>query len=166
MPTQFYETNNVIKVPRFEEKAGFYTTKNRSETMAKIKGKNTKAELILRRALWATGIRFRVNVKSMPGKPDILLKKYGLAIFIDGSFWHGYNWMQKRQKIKSNIGFWIPKIERNIQRDRINDRLLNDMGFTVMRFWDHDIKKNLSKCTNQIFLYIESAGEVSIPSKY
>lgn len=164
MDEKFYNGDDVIKVPRFKEEAGFYTTKNRSKTMSKIKGKNTKAEIAVRRALWTMGIRFRLHAKNMPGKPDLLLKKYGLAIFIDGSFWHGYNWEKKKSTIKSNSNFWIPKIERNMQRDRINDLLLNEMGYTVMRFWDHDIKRNLNKCLNQIKLYTESAGEVSIPS--
>lgn len=165
MKVRLYKINeDVIKVPRFKED-GFYTTKQRSKTMAKIKGKNTEAEILLRRALWSKGIRFRIHVKHMPGKPDLVLNKYCLAIFVDGSFWHGFQWSKKKQQIKTNTKFWIPKIERNMQRDRINQAILEDMGYIVMRFWDHDIKKNLTKCLNQISLYIESANEILIPEK-
>ncbi|MGQ7853384.1 very short patch repair endonuclease [Pedobacter sp. WC2501] len=152
-----------IKVPRFEEDAGFYTTIERSKIMANIKGKNTKAEVLLRKALWANGIRFRIHVKNMPGKPDIVIRKYRLAIFVDGSFWHGFQWQKKKLTIKSNAKFWIPKIERNMQRDRINQKSLEEAGYTVMRFWDHDIKTDLKKCLNQVFLYIESAKDRPIP---
>lgn len=154
----------VIKVPRFEQASGFSTTADRSKRMANIKGKNTRAEVLLRKALWANGIRFRIHVKSMPGKPDIVIRKYRLAIFVDGSFWHGFQWQKKKVTIKSNAKFWIPKIERNIQRDQANQKLLEDAGYTVMRFWDHDVTNVLSKCLNQIFLYIEAAKDNPIPT--
>lgn len=152
-----------IKVPRFEESAGFYTTKQRSYNMSRIKGKNSKPELILRKALWAKNLRFRLHDKTLPGKPDIVIKKYKLAIFIDGEFWHGYNWEKNKHRIKSNRAFWIPKIERNIQKDKIDHQRLQDVGFTVFRFWTEDVKKNLPKIVNQIILYIEAAREVRIP---
>ncbi|WP_255572902.1 very short patch repair endonuclease [Hanstruepera marina] len=99
-----------IKVPSFEESAGFYTTKKRSKMMSKIRGKNTKPELLFRKALWAKGIRYRVDSKQLPGKPDISIKKYKLAIFIDGEFWHGYNWQERKLVIKSNLGFGYQKL--------------------------------------------------------
>lgn len=165
MATKKYpEDKDVIKVPRFEEAAGFYTTIERSKRMANIKSKNTKAEVLLRKALWAKGLRFRIHVKNMPGKPDIVINKYRLAIFVDGSFWHGYKWEQKKAEIKSNMDFWIPKIESNMLRDVKNSKDLEDAGYTVMRFWDHQIKKELKKCINQICLYVETAKTSSIPS--
>jgi len=91
-----------IKVPRFGEATGFYTTKQRSYNMSQIKGKNSKPELMLRKALWAKNLRFRLHDKTLPGKPDIVIKKYRLAIFIDGEFWHGYNWEKIIHPIKSN----------------------------------------------------------------
>jgi DNA mismatch endonuclease (patch repair protein) len=160
---EYSKGQDSIKVPRFEEAAGFYTTIERSKRMANIKGKNTKAEVLLRKALWANGIRFRIHVKNMPGKPDIVINKYRLAIFVDGSFWHGFQWQKKKLTIKSNAKFWIPKIERNMQRDRINQKSLEEAGYTVMRFWDHDIKTDLKRCLNQVFLYIESAKDRPIP---
>lgn len=152
-----------IKVPRFEESAGFYTTKQRSKTMSKIKGSNSKPELLFRKALWKENIRFRVHRKDLPGKPDLVIEKYQLAIFIDGDFWHGHDW-QKR-KPKTNQAFWYPKIERNMQRDHFVNNSLLTMGYVVMRFWEHEVKKNLQACVNQVKLYIEAAKEGRIPEK-
>lgn len=152
-----------IKIPRFEESAGFYTTKQRSKTMAKIRGKNSIPELMLRKALWAKNVRFRIHRKDLPGKPDLVIDKYRLVIFVDGDFWHGYEWAKR--KPKSNLGFWIPKIERNMQRDRFVNRSLSDIGYTVMRFWEHEVKNNLAVCLNQIMLYIEAAKDQIIPAK-
>jgi DNA mismatch endonuclease (patch repair protein) len=150
-----YPENQII-VPRFNEDNGFYTTKERSKLMSKIKGVDTKPELKLRKALWRLGYRYRKNVKQLPGKPDIVYKKYKLVVFVDGEFWHGYEWEDKKQKIRSNREFWIPKIERNIQRDQFNNQLLIDSGWTVMRFWDKEIKMNLEHCLNRIIDHIRN----------
>jgi DNA mismatch endonuclease (patch repair protein) len=132
-----------IKVPRFEEAAGFYTTENRSRLMGTIKSRNTKPEILLRKELWKRGYRYRIDVKALPGRPDIVISKYQLVIFVDGEFWHGHRWDEKKQKIKTNRGFWLPKIERNIQRDdEVNERL-EELGWTVVRFWEHKITKDL-----------------------
>lgn len=154
---------DIIKVPRFEESAGFYTTKQRSRTMAKIRGKNSLPELLLRRALWAQHIRFRIHRKDLPGRPDLVIEKYKLVIFVDGDFWHGYNW--HLHKPKTNTAFWLPKIERNIQRDKQVNEQLNEMGFTVMRFWEHEIKQNLTACVNQVRLYVEAARVGRVPHR-
>src|SRR5690606_14783040 len=122
------EDEHKIKVPRFEESAGFYTSKQRSYNMSRIKGKNSKPEMILRRALWARNIRFRLHDKSLPGRPDIVIKKYKLAIFVDGEFWHGFDWKNRQGQIKSNRLFWIPKIERNMQKDERTNKALREMG--------------------------------------
>ncbi|WP_053976893.1 very short patch repair endonuclease [Mangrovimonas xylaniphaga] len=148
-----YSEDN-IKVPRFSEEAGFYTTKKRSKIMSRIRGKNTNPELRFRKALWQKNVRYRVDSKSLPGKPDVSIKKYNLAIFIDGEFWHGYNWDERKDQIKSNRKFWIPKIERNMQRDYQVNQALEDMGFTVFRFWAHEIKTNLDQCINDVLVYI------------
>lgn len=137
---------NTIKVPRFSEANGFYTTQKRSELMSKIRSKNTKPEQKLRKLLWALGLRYRLNDNRLPGKPDIVLKKYKLAIFIDGEFWHGHNWEEKKQTIKSNREFWIPKIERNIQRDNEVTQNLHQQGYKVIRLWEQQITKDLNWC--------------------
>jgi DNA mismatch endonuclease (patch repair protein) len=144
-----------IKVPRFNEESGFYTTKKRSKIMSKIRGKNTKPELLFRKALWKRGIRYRINSKKLPGKPDISIQKYKLAIFIDGEFWHGYNWNERKETININRGFWIPKIERNMQRDEEVNQQLADLDYTVFRFWERDIKAELDKCINDILIYLD-----------
>jgi len=143
-----------IKVPRFEEAAGFYTTKQRSRMMSKIKGKNTKPELLFRKALFGTGVRYRVNNRKLPGKPDISNQSKKFVVFIDGEFWHGYNWEEKKDKIKSNRAFWIPKIERNMQRDREATYLLRSMGYRVFRFWDFEIKKELFRCLSEVVHHV------------
>lgn len=78
------------------------------------------------------------------------------AIFIDGEFWHGYKWAEKKEKIKSNRGFWIPKIERNMQRDREVNLALNAMGYMVFRFWEHEVKKQLDICLHKVIDYLEA----------
>jgi len=84
------------------------------------------------------------------GKPDIVFIKYKLVVFIDGAFWHGYNWKEKQHSIKTNRDFWLPKIQRNIQRDKEVNRFYRERGWTVLRFWDHEIKKNLGTCVKQV----------------
>ncbi len=150
-------TENQIVVPRFNEASGFYTTKQRSELMGKIKSQNTKPELKLKKALWNLGFRYRKNLKTLPGSPDIVFTKYKLAIFVDGEFWHGYNWTEKKNKIKTNRDFWIPKIERNIQRDTQSIQLLADAGWYVIRFWEHELKKDLEGCLNRVISYLQES---------
>ena len=149
------ENEKIIKVPRFNSKSGFSTSSERSKLMSKIGSSDTEPEQKLRKFLWNLGIRFRKNVKILPGTPDIVISKYKLIIFVDGDFWHGYNWEQKKMKIKSNRKFWIPKIERNIQRDLINNQKLKEAGWTVMRFWDHELKKEFGVCITQILNYLD-----------
>ena len=154
MPKQYEDIR--IKVPRFNDESGFYTTKQRSKQMSRIRAKNTRPEIMFRKALWKTGFRYRLNYKKLPGKPDLMLKKYKTVIFVDGSFWHGYNWAEKKGKIKSNRGFWIPKIERNMQRDREVNQQLEELGYKVFRFWEHEIKKELSRCIDEVVLHLRS----------
>ncbi len=149
-----------IKVPRFNEASGFYTTQKRSKLMGKIRGANSKPEMRFRRALWKKGIRYRVNSKTLPGKPDVSIKKYKLAIFIDGEFWHGYNWNERKAALKSNRRFWIPKIERNIQRDREVNAQLTTMGYTVFRFWAKEVNQNLETCINDVLMYLDT-GDIN-----
>nr|NQU90141.1 very short patch repair endonuclease [Bacteroidota bacterium] len=150
-----YSENSII-VPRFNEENGFYTTKKRAAIMSKIKSQDTKPELKLRKSLWNLGYRYRKNVKKIPGKPDIVFTKYKLIIFIDGEFWHGYNWNEKKLTLKTNRNFWIPKIERNMQRDRINNELLAKDGWMVMRFWEKEVNKDFETCIKRIVNYIQN----------
>jgi DNA mismatch endonuclease (patch repair protein) len=138
----------------FKASNRFVTTLERSQHMAKIKSKDTKAELILRKALFKLGLRYRKNDCRFPGKPDIVFSTQKLIIFIDGAFWHGYNWDLKKHKIKTNRDFWIPKIEGNIERDRYINVILSQSGWTVLRFWDHQVMKELDSCLTRILQHI------------
>ena len=153
MPKEYSKER--IKVPRFNEESGFYTTPQRSKIMSKIRGKNTKPEMAFRKALWAAGYRYRIDYKKLMGKPDIVLKKYRTAIFIDGEFWHGYQWEERKAKIKSNREFWIPKIERNIQRDAEVNQELQRLGYTVFRFWQKEVDKNLEECLKTVINHLK-----------
>ncbi|CAM4134409.1 very short patch repair endonuclease [Zobellia nedashkovskayae] len=145
-----------IKVPRFNEESGFYTTPQRSKIMSKIKGKNTKPELAFRKALYAAGYRYRIDYKKLIGRPDIVLKKYKTVIFVDGEYWHGYNWEERKPKVKTNREFWIAKIERNIQRDQEVNEELDRLGYKVFRFWETEVKKELDRCLDEVTQYLES----------
>lgn len=122
--------------------------------MSRIKGKNTSIEMLLSRALWHRGLRFRKNSSHVYGHPDISVKKYRIAIFCDGDFWHGYDWENRKSGIKSNTGYWIPKIERNMQKDIETNHVLESMGWTVIRVWEHEIKKNLPDIADMIMRII------------
>lgn len=122
--------------------------------MSKIKGKNTKPEVRFRQALFACGVRYRIHNRKLPGKPDISNQSKKFVVFIDGEFWHGYNWKEKKQQIKSNRAFWIPKIERNMQRDRENTARLKSLGYEVFRFWANDIKQDLGICLSEVLNYV------------
>ena len=94
------------------------TPEQRKKNMRAIRSKDTTIELALRKALWQRGIRYRKNYKGLIGKPDIVITKYRIAVFCDSDFWHGYDWENRKARIKSNRDYWIPKIERNMKRDQ------------------------------------------------
>lgn len=126
------------------------TKEQRSKNMKAVKSKDTDIELLLRKKLWAMGYRYKKNNKDIIGKPDIIFVRKKVAIFCDSEFWHGYNWEVKQNEIKSNRDFWIPKIERNIQRDIEVNNALKGRGYLVLRFWGEEIKKNLDNCIETI----------------
>jgi DNA mismatch endonuclease (patch repair protein) len=136
------------------------TSKERSEIMRKIKGRDTKPEIILRKSLWARGYRYRISPKDMPGKPDIVFRKNKLVIFVDGEFWHGYDWDNKKRRIKNNREYWLPKIEKNMARDSNNNSYYKYNGWRVLRFWQNDIMKNLTNCIDQIEKVIKKSNYV------
>ena len=128
------------------------TKEQRHKNMKNICAENTSIEVILRKALWEKGYRYRKNYKRLPGKPDIVLTKYKIAIFCDGEFFHGKDWEILRPRLEKgdNSEYWINKISRNRQRDdEINKRLLFE-GWTVIRFWGKDIKKNTEECVKVV----------------
>ena len=131
------------------------TKDQRRKNMQAVKSKNSQIEVKLRKALWDKGYRYRKNYDKLIGKPDIVLTKYKIAIFCDSEFWHGYDWDNKRQEIKSNREFWIKKIESNIERDKHVTKMLGDLGWIVIRFWGKEIMKDVDKCIARIEIVIE-----------
>ncbi len=128
------------------------TQLQRKKNMQHIKDKDTKIELVLRKALWERGYRYRKNVKNLPGKPDIILSKYKIAIFCDGEFFHGKDWEELKLRLKNsnNSEYWIRKISRNKKRDEEINKQLLFQGWTVIRFWGNDIKKDVEGCIRVI----------------
>lgn len=128
------------------------TPEQRRKNMQHIRSQDTRIEVCLRRALWAKGYRYRKNCRELPGKPDIAISRYKIAIFCDGEFFHGKDWEVLKPRLeKGNNGqFWISKISRNRQRDdEVNKRLLF-MGWTVIRFWGNDILRDTEACVRVI----------------
>ena len=122
----------------------------RSFTMSRVRGMDTKIEVVFRKALWRNGIRYRKNYKALPGKPDIAITKHKIAIFCDGEFWHGKDWHMAKEKLRTRREFWVQKIERNIDRDTGNERRLTALGWTILRFWGRDIEKKLDLCVVEV----------------
>ena len=126
------------------------TPEQRKKNMQAVKNKDSQIEIILRKALWQRGIRYRKNVNKIYGCPDIAFIKKRIAVFCDSEFWHGYDWENQKDRIGTRRDYWIPKIERNMERDREVNSELESMGYTVLRFWGKELKKNLSECADRI----------------
>ena len=110
---------------------------------------------MLRKALWRENLRYRVNYKKLPGKPDIVFTKYKVVIFCDGDFWHGHNWAVRGMKsldeeLEGYSEYWRKKILRNVARDQENEYELRALGWTVLRIWESDIKRDLSGCVQTV----------------
>ena len=121
-----------------------------SFNMKHVKNKDSEIEITLRKELWARGLRYRKNVNRIFGKPDIAFIGKKIAVFCDSEFWHGYDWDHKSKEIKSRREFWIPKIERNMQRDIEVTQALEKEGWLVLRFWGKEIKANCQACADKI----------------
>ena len=127
-----------------------HTPEQRRKNMQAVKSKDSQIELLLRKELWARGLRYRKNVNRIYGKPDIVFIGKKIAVFCDSEFWHGYNWEERKKDFKSHQEFWIPKIERNMERDAEVTARLESEGWTVIRFWGNEIKKNTAQCADII----------------
>lgn len=132
--------------------ADVLTSEQRHKNMQNIKSKDTKIEVLLRKALWKKGYRYRVNYKKLPGKPDIVLTKYKIATFCDSVFFHGKDWGKLRARLEKgdNGAFWIKKIVRNMERDDNVNKEIRTLGWRVLRFWGDDIKRNLDDCVKAV----------------
>jgi len=129
------------------------TPEQRSYCMSQIKGKDTGIELCVRSALHKRGLRFKKNVRTLPGKPDIVFTRKQIAVFIDGDFWHGFRFPCWKHKVNQS---WQEKIEKTRKRDRINMNKLRSMGWEVIRIWEHDIKNKPMECISRICKAVES----------
>lgn len=118
--------------------------------MQQVKNKDSVIEVVLRKELWRRGIHYQKNVGNILGHPDIAFKGKKVAVFCDSEFWHGFDWKIRKKDFKSNKEFWIPKIERNMQRDKEVTEALEKAGWVVLRFWGKEIKKDVSKCADTI----------------
>ena len=117
------------------------TPEQRSRCMSAVKGKDTKPEMMVRKYLFSKGLRFRLHVRSLPGNPDIVLPKYKTVVFINGCFWHGHEGCKYSHLPKSNVEFWENKITANKSRDTANEIKLKQMGWSVIRVWECEIKR-------------------------
>ena len=127
-----------------------HTPEQRRKNMQAVKNKDSKIELLLRKELWSRGLRYRKNSSKVFGHPDIVFIGKKIAVFCDSEFWHGYDWENRKNDIKTHQEFWIPKIERTIQRDfEVTEKLQAD-GWVVLRFWGKEIKKNTVECADII----------------
>lgn len=134
--------------------------------MSAVKSKNTRPELALRHVLWARGLRYRVNMKSLQGKPDVVFTRAKIVVFCDGDFWHGHNWVVRGlssldEELERYTQFWRDKILGNIRRDKENTSRLEADGWTVIRIWESDIKADVSKCAD----IVETAYRSAIPKR-
>ena len=117
-----------------------FTSVARTQVMRRIKSKNTHPELVVRKYLYSKGVRYRLHMKTFPGKPDIVVSKINTVLFVNGCFWHHHDGCKRSSWPKTNKDYWIPKIERNIVRDKENITLLNDMGWRVITIWECELR--------------------------
>ena len=132
--------------------------------MSSIPSKNTEPELMLRKALWKENLRYRVNYKMLFGKPDIVFTKYRVVVFCDGDFWHGHNWAIRglnslEEELAGYSDFWRSKIQRNIERDTQVTQALESQGWTVIRIWESDIRRDLNECVRIVKDAINASQE-------
>lgn len=125
------------------------------KAMTAVRSVNTNPELLLRKALWKKNCRYRVNCKEVLGKPDIAIKKYKLAVFVDGDYWHGHNWALRGQasleeELEHYSPYWKTKIKRNVERDLEITIRLRDEGWIVLRFWGSEVKTDPDTCADII----------------
>jgi len=123
--------------------------------MLAIRSNNTKPEILLRKALWHKGLRFRVHYRLLPGKPDIVFTKAKIAVFCDGDYWHGHNWAIRglpslEAELAGYSDYWRNKILGNMKRDAENTNKLESEGWTVLRFWESDIKRDSLHCADVV----------------
>jgi DNA mismatch endonuclease (patch repair protein) len=134
------------------------TKEKRSWNMSRIRSKDTGPEVVFRRLIHRAGFRYRLHVKTLPGKPDLVLKKYKTVVFIHGCFWHKHEGCKRGNKPKSNNGYWDAKLNRNVERDKENTRRLQADGWNVLVIWECELK-DLDSVMKKFLTFIASVGE-------
>jgi len=132
-----------------------FSKEKRSWVMSRIRSTETKAEVQLQKSLREHGLRFRKHCKKLPGNPDVVFPKQKVAVFVDGVFWHGYNWKVLGKVPKA--GYWRKKISRNMERDKKTSAMLKKMGWKVLRFWEHQTLKETERCTKKIIAVVKKS---------
>jgi len=132
--------------------ADVHVKATRSYNMSRIKGKDTKPEMVVRRFLFANGFRYRLHVKKLPGKPDIVLPKYKTVIFINGCFWHGHEGCKYFVVPKTRTEWWLEKIEKTIENDKIKQQELINLGWHIIAIWECKLKPNFRESTLTKFM--------------
>jgi DNA mismatch endonuclease (patch repair protein) len=127
-----------------------------SYNMSRVRSSGSDIEVRLGKALWTAGIRYRKQYGRIPGKPDFVVVRAKVAVFCDSSFWHGRGWPESARQLRSNREFWVPKIERNVARDRQVGRMLKRMGWRVMRFWDDSIMRDAAGCASRVVAAVQA----------
>ena len=127
-----------------------HTPEQRRHNMQAVKNKDSKIEIMLRKALYHKGYRYRKHSADVFGKPDLVFTKEKVAVFCDSEFWHGHDWENRKADLKSNQDFWIPKIERNMARDKEVTAHLESEGYAVLRYWGKRIKSDLDSVVAEI----------------
>jgi DNA mismatch endonuclease, patch repair protein len=135
------------------------TREQRSLTMSRIRKMDTKPELVIRRLVFARGLRYRKYAASLPGKPDLTFARTKVAVFVDGDFWHGWRFDEWEHKLSSE--YWKKKIRRNMERDTANQALLESRGWTVIRIWEHEIEEDAKACLDRIEAAVKEAQDQS-----
>lgn len=142
---------------------GFHPASERARRAARGASRktDTKPEVILRNALFQAGCRYRKNVASLPGRPDIVFSKAKVAVFCDGDFWHGKSWSARKAKLArgTNAPYWLAKIERNMERDLRNQQKLEDRGWRVLRFWESEIAAAPDDVASEILSALDGSGD-------
>lgn len=126
--------------------------------MARVRSRNTRPEMLLRRALWKVGVRYRLQSNHLPGRPDIVLPGRRIAIFVHGCFWHRHDCALGNREPKSNVAFWRAKFEQNVVRDRRSTRLLQDQGWDVVTVWECELTSQMrvAKTVERLLVFLRT----------
>jgi DNA mismatch endonuclease (patch repair protein) len=147
-----------MPAPRFDKFQA--SSQLASRIKARVRHRDTRAELALRSAIHKLGLRYRLHVPDLPGRPDLVFRRARLAVFVDGDYWHGRGWRQRRKKLAvgSNAAYWLKKIQANRTRDRRQDRLLQESGWSIVRLWETDVLKDPDKAAAIIRAHLQTRG--------